>query len=47
MSIRREAVARELKALERMGLVERRLGALVLTDPDRLRELIESAAELD
>ena len=47
VSIRREAVARELKALERAGLVQRRTGALVLTDPDRLRDLIESAAELD
>src|SRR5882757_155827 len=47
VSIRREAVARELKALERAGLVERRLGALVLTNPDHLRELIESAADLD
>jgi len=32
VSIRREAVARELKALERAGLVQRRTGALVLTD---------------
>jgi CRP/FNR family transcriptional regulator, cyclic AMP receptor protein len=47
VSIRREAVARELKALERIGLVERRVGALVLTDPERLRELIDRAAELD
>ena len=47
VSIRREAVARELKALERAGLVQRRLGAMVLTDPDRLRVLIESAADSD
>ena len=46
VSIRREAVARELKALERAGLVERRRGALVLTDPAQLRRLIEEAAEL-
>src|SRR5215470_17566442 len=32
VSVRREAVARELKALERAGLVERRRGALVLTN---------------
>jgi CRP-like cAMP-binding protein len=45
VSIRREAVARELKALERAGLIERRRGALVLTDPGRLRHLIEHASE--
>ncbi len=32
VSTRREAVARELKTLERAGLVERRRGAIVLTD---------------
>jgi CRP-like cAMP-binding protein len=46
VSIRREAVAREFKTLERAGLIERRRGALVLTDPGRLRHLIELASEL-
>jgi CRP/FNR family transcriptional regulator, cyclic AMP receptor protein len=45
VSSRREAVARELKALERAGLLERRRGALVLTDTGRLRQLIEQASE--
>jgi CRP/FNR family cyclic AMP-dependent transcriptional regulator len=47
VSIRREAVARELKALERAGLIERRRGALVLTDTGRLRQLIEQASDLN
>jgi hypothetical protein len=46
VSTRREPVARELKALERAGLIERRRGALVLTDPDALRRLIAEASEL-
>ena len=45
VSSRREAVVRELKALERSGLVERRRGALVLTDTARLRYFIEQASE--
>src|SRR5215470_3905976 len=45
VSIRREAVTRELKSLERAGLIERRRGALVLTDTLRLRQLIEQASE--
>jgi CRP-like cAMP-binding protein len=45
ISIRREAVGRELKALERAGLIERRRGALVLTDTARLRHSIEEASE--
>ena len=45
ISIRREAVGRELKALERRGLIERRRGALVLTDTARLRHSIEEASE--
>jgi CRP/FNR family transcriptional regulator, cyclic AMP receptor protein len=45
VSIRREAVAREFKSLERAGLIERRRGALVLTDTSRLRQLIEQASE--
>jgi CRP/FNR family transcriptional regulator, cyclic AMP receptor protein len=47
ISSRREAVARELKALERSGLVQRRQGSLVLTDPDRLRDMIDRAVEPD
>ena len=46
ISIRREAVGRELKALEQVGLLERRRGALVLTDTARLRHAIEQASEL-
>jgi CRP-like cAMP-binding protein len=45
VSIRREAVAREFKSLERAGLMERQRGALVLTDTSRLRQLIEQASE--
>jgi CRP-like cAMP-binding protein len=47
VSSRREAVARELKALERAGLIERRRGALVLTDTEQLRQLIAEASETD
>jgi len=47
VSIRREAVPRELKALERAGLIKRCRGALVLTDTGRLRQLIEQEAELN
>jgi CRP/FNR family cyclic AMP-dependent transcriptional regulator len=47
VSTRREAVAREFKALERAGLIERRRGAIVLTDPARLRRAIEEASGLD
>lgn len=46
VSARREAVAREVKALERAGLLERRRGAIVITDAGRLRQMIEQAAEL-
>jgi len=45
VSIRREAVAREFKWLEREGLIARRRGALVLTDTARLRQLIAQASE--
>jgi hypothetical protein len=38
-------LAREFKSLERAGLIERRRGALVLTDTSRLRQLIEQASE--
>ena len=47
VSTRREAVAREFKALERAGLIVRRRGAIVLTDPARLRRSIEEASGLD
>jgi len=47
VSTRREAVAREFKALERAALIERRRGAIVLTDPARLQRMIDEAAELD
>jgi len=45
VSTRREAVARELKALERTGLIERRRGAIALSDTHRLRHLIEEAID--
>jgi CRP/FNR family transcriptional regulator, cyclic AMP receptor protein len=45
VSTRRETVARELKALERAGLVERRRGALALSDVHELTRLIEEAME--
>jgi CRP/FNR family transcriptional regulator, cyclic AMP receptor protein len=47
VSTRREAVARELKALERAGLLVRRRGAIELTDTAQLRRLIEEANEID
>jgi CRP/FNR family cyclic AMP-dependent transcriptional regulator len=45
VSIRRESVTRELKALERAGLIEKRRGALVLTDTARLRQMIQEGSE--
>jgi CRP-like cAMP-binding protein len=45
VSSRREAVTRELNSLERAGLLERRRGALVLLDRDRLAGLIEESRE--
>jgi CRP/FNR family cyclic AMP-dependent transcriptional regulator len=45
ISSHREAVTRELGALARAGLVERRRGAIVLLDPDRLRGMVDDAAE--
>ena len=45
VSTRREAVARELKALERAGLIERRQGAIALCDTQRLRRMIEEAID--
>lgn len=47
VSIRREAVAREMKALERAGIVERRRGALVLTDTAQLRKMIQKALDAE
>jgi len=47
VSIRREAVARELKSLERTGMIERRRGALVITDVARLRKAIDDASDMD
>lgn len=41
ISTHREAVTRELKRLEQQGLVERRRGALVVNDLERLRRLVE------
>lgn len=45
VAARREAVNRELRALEKDGLLEKRRGALVLTDTDRLVALIQEAEE--
>jgi len=45
VSTRREAVTRELKALERDRMVERRRGALVLVDVDRLKRLMDQAVD--
>ncbi|HEY4919515.1 MAG TPA: Crp/Fnr family transcriptional regulator [Xanthobacteraceae bacterium] len=45
VSTRREGVVRELNALERAGLIERRRGAIVLTDVGRMRRLVDEALE--
>jgi CRP/FNR family transcriptional regulator, cyclic AMP receptor protein len=45
VSTRREMVARELKALERAGLLTRRRGALVITSVTELVQRIESALQ--
>jgi CRP-like cAMP-binding protein len=47
ISTRREAVTREMKALERAGLIERRRGALVLKDTKRLQCMIKRDAGCD
>lgn len=47
ISTRREAVAREMKALERAGLIERKRGALVLTDTKRLQCMLKREADCD
>ena len=41
ISTRRETVAREMKALERAGLIERKRGALVLTDTKTLQCMLK------
>ena len=45
ISTHREAVTRELKRLERQGLLEKRRGALVLKDVGALAELVERARD--
>ncbi len=45
VSTRREAVARELKQLERDGHLLRRRGALVIPDPALLAEMVEKARQ--
>jgi CRP-like cAMP-binding protein len=39
----REAVTREMKALERGGLIERRRGAIEILDPRRLQRMVDEA----
>ena len=43
INTRRETVSRELNAMERGGLIERRRGAIVITDALRLSAAIEAA----
>jgi CRP/FNR family cyclic AMP-dependent transcriptional regulator len=45
VSSHREAVTRELGAMERAGLIVRRRGAIALPDPGRLRALVAQSAE--
>lgn len=45
VSTHREAVTRELNALARDGLIERRQGALVVADIDRLARLVEKGLD--
>ncbi len=45
VSTRREAVARELKQLERDGHLRRRRGALVIADAAALAEMVEKARQ--
>jgi CRP-like cAMP-binding protein len=47
VSTARELVARELKALERAGLLARRRGALLITDTRQLVQKLEDAREGD
>ena len=44
VSSHREAITRELNALGRDGLIERRRGAIVLLDVDRLRGMVTGSA---
>ncbi len=44
---RRETVAREMKTLERAGLIEKNRGALVLNDTKRLQCMIKSVDDCD
>jgi CRP-like cAMP-binding protein len=44
IATRRETVAREMKALERIGLIERRRGALILKDTKQLQCLLKHDA---
>jgi CRP-like cAMP-binding protein len=44
VSARREAVTRELNALEKVRLIERRRGAIVLLDPAKLKQMIDPLA---
>lgn len=45
VSSHREAITRELNALERAKLIERRRGAIVLLDADRLRGMVAGHGE--
>ena len=44
INTRRETVSREINAMEREGLIERRRGAIVITDALRLTASLEAAA---
>jgi CRP/FNR family transcriptional regulator, cyclic AMP receptor protein len=44
INTRRETVSREINAMERSGLIERRRGAIVITDAVRLSAAIEAAS---
>jgi CRP-like cAMP-binding protein len=41
----REAITRELNAMERSGLIERRRNAIELRDPERIRGMVAEATE--
>ena len=43
VSTHREAVTRELRSLERDGIIEKRRGALIICDPERLNARIDGA----
>ena len=45
VSSHREAVTRELGALKRAGLIERRRGAIALLDAERLRLMVAEAQD--